>query len=167
MSDTTTDAAPIEDATEDETIEATTDAPEADEGQADDWRSNFDAGKAEARIRKLQSEAKNLRERAKAAEQKAAGADEKDQKISALEAKSLRYEVGFELGLPRELVNRLQGGTREELIEDARALVELMGPTKASTTTRKPVEALRGGGEPDRQPEETDVRKIGARMFSN
>ena len=163
MSEPITEAAPEQDAVEQPPID--TEAPEADETE-EDWRSNFDADKAAARIRKLQSEAKNLRERAKTAEQKAAGVDERDQKITALEAKTLRLEVGFELGLPKELVNRIQGNTRDELIADAQALVELIGTPKVPAP-RRPVEALRGGGQPEREPEETDVRKLGARMFSN
>ena len=161
-----TEPAESEQTVTEDTTDATTDAQEADGDEAEDWRSNFDPKKAEQRINKLQSEAKNLRERAKTAEQKAAGADEKDKQISKLEAKTLRYEVGYELGLPRELVGRLQGNTRDELIEDAKALIELVGRPKAPAA-RKPVEALRGGGRPEQQPEERDVRKLAARMFQN
>lgn len=170
MSESTTTTADVEvseqDATEE--VESTTGADaegaqEATEGEAPDWRKDFDADKAADRIRKLQSEAKNLRTRAKEAEEKAQGVDEKDQRISALEASTLRYEVGYDLGLPKELVGRLNGQTREELIEDAKSLLELV---KAPTTrTRKPVEALRGGGEPEQAPEERDLDKIGSRMF--
>lgn len=140
-------------------------APEADTDQPEDWRDNFDADKASSRIRKLQSEARNLRERAKTAEEKAAGLTEKDQRISELESLNLRYEVGYELGLPAPLVNRLAGSSREELIEDAKSLLDLVGSAKP--TTGRPKEALRGGGRPDAPPEETDVDKIGARMFHN
>lgn len=160
----TTEPEGTEQVTEQTTDAEMTDALEADDDNAEDWRKNFDPSKAAARITKLQSEAKNLRERAKTAEQKAAGVDEKDQTITALQATALRYEVGYELGLPRELVNRLHGGTREELIEDAKALVAIVGSPKAAQ--RKPVEALRGGGQPDQEPAETDLRKIGERMFN-
>lgn len=139
------------------------DAPEAEEQDEPDWRKDFDADKAAERIRKLQSEAKNLRTRAKEAEEKAKGADEKDNRISTLEAENLRLSVGYELGLPRELVGRLQGATREELITDAEALVKLVRPAAGS---RKPIETLRGGGEPEQEPEERDLDKIGSRMFS-
>ena len=136
-----------QDVTEDTTDAETTDAPEADEDAEPDWRKNFDPDKAAARITKLQSEAKNLRDRAKTAEQKAAGVDEKDTRITGLEAQVLRYEVAFDLGLPRELADRLKGNTKDEMLADA--------------------EALRGGGGAagDAEPVETDLRKIGERMF--
>lgn len=140
-----------------------TDSQEETEAD-DDWRNKFDPEKARDKIRKLNSEAKGLRDRAKAAEEKAAGADKKDQQITAQEATILRYEVAFDLGLPKELVPRLQGSTKEELIEDAEKLLDLVTPAKRPATKR-PAESLRGGGEPEREPEETDLSKIGERMF--
>lgn len=167
MSEQITEAEATPEVAEDEAVveQVEDSAPEADETEeTPDWRKNFDPDKAADRIRKLQSEAKNLRDRAKQAEEKAKGADEKDTRISALEATVLRYEVGYELGLPKELAGRLQGATRDELIEDAKSLVDLVGSPK-SPSTRKPVEALRGGARPDTPPEETDLDKIGSRMF--
>ncbi len=172
MSDTTdTDAPDTPERPDEPTDPDQPEAPEAEE-QAEveddepDWRKDFDADKAAERIRKLQSEAKNLRARAKEAEEKAKGADEKDTRIAALEATNLQYEVGYDLGLPKELVSRLRGSTRDELIEDAKSLLELV-KTPTTRTTRKPVEALRGGGEPEQEPDETDVRKLAARMFDS
>lgn len=163
---TTVDEAPeqgVTDEVESDTGVDADDAQEAPEDDTPDWRKDFDADKAADRIRKLQSEAKNLRTRAKEAEEKAQGVDEKDQRITALEAATLRYEVGYDLGLPKELVGRLNGQTREELIEDAKSLLDLVKAPVART--RKPVEALRGGGEPEQAPEERDLDKIGSRMF--
>jgi len=132
-----------------------------------DWRKNFDPDKAADRIRKLQSEAKNLRERTKAAEKKAEDTDgEKDQRISTLEAELLRERVGRRLNLPDELVDRLRGDTEDDLLADAEKLVALVGPAKRPGS-RRPAEQLRGGGEPEREPEETDTRKIAERMFAN
>ena len=165
MSEQNTETIEPEGQVTDETTDAdTTDAPEADEDDSADWRKNFDPDKAAARITKLQSEAKNLRERAKKAEEKANGVDEKDQTISKLERTTLRYEVAFDLGLPKELAMRLQGDSKEEMLADAEQLVRLVGSPKP-TQQRKPVEALRGGGQPEQEPEETDTRKIGERMF--
>lgn len=169
MSDTTIDTAEAAAATDEapevtETDTGTTDeTPQEGDDDEPDWRKDFDADKAAERIRKLQSEARNLRSRAKEAEEKAKGADEKDGRISTLEAENLRLSVGYELGLPRELVGRLQGSTRDELIADAEALVKLVRP--GAVTSRKPVEALPGGGQPEREPEETDLDKLGSRMF--
>lgn len=134
------------------------------ESESDDWRKGFDPDKARAKIRKQNSELKGLRERAKAAEDKAAGADEKDQRITALEATNLRYEVAYEIGLPRELVARLQGDSREALLEDAEQLLNLVTPANR-TSSRRPIENLRGGLEPDAEPAETNVRRLGERMF--
>jgi hypothetical protein len=159
--DSTTDTA------DDSTTESTdTETPqEGDEDTTDDWRKDFDPERARKKIAKQNSELKNLRERAKAAEQKADGVSEETQKrIDALEAEKLRFEVAFEIGLPKELVPRLQGSTKEELLADADSLLELVSPAKRPPTNR-PQESLRGGGEPEREPEETDPRKIAERMF--
>lgn len=161
--DTTPEETPEQDVTED-TTDATTDAPEADEDEAADWRKNFDPDKAAARIAKIQSENKNLRERAKDAETKASAIPDHEQKITALEATNLRYEVAFDLGLPKEIAMRLQGATKDEMVADAEALVKLVGGR--APAHRKPIEDLRGGGAPEREPEETDLTKIGARIFN-
>lgn len=129
---------------------------EGTEAESEDWRSNFDADKAADRIRKLQSEAKNLRERAKQAEKKAEGVDEKDQRITALEADLLRERVGRRLNLPDELVDRLRGNTEDEILADAEKLVSIVGKPSSSS---KPTEVLRGGGDPTEEPA-PDMRKI-------
>ena len=129
---------------------------EDENGGTEDWRSNFDADKAADRIRKLQSEAKNLRERAKAAEAKAEGVDERDKRITSLQSELLRERVGRRLNLPDELVDRLRGDSEEEILADAEKLVAIVGRTATST---KPTERLRGGGEPDVEPE-PDLSKV-------
>lgn len=153
MSTTDTEAAETAD-----TAEESPETPQegADEG-TEDWRSNFDADKAAERIRKIQSENKNLRERAKSAEEKAKGVDEKDQRITALQAELLRERVGRRLNLPDELVDRLRGDNEEEILADAEKLVAIV--SKPTPGGGKPTERLRGGGEPDTEPE-PDLRKI-------
>jgi hypothetical protein len=157
-SNTETDEAAHED------VEQESKPQEGDDDSKDDWRNDFDPEKAREKIRKQNSELKGLRNRAKEAEEKAKGADEKDQQISAQEATILRYEVAFDLGLPKELASRLRGNDREEMLKDAEALLELVSTGKRPPTKR-PAENLRGGGEPEREPEETDLSKLGARMF--
>ena len=158
---TTTEA--TQDVTE-ETTDATEAAPEADEEEPD-WRKNFDPDKAASRIGKLQSEAKNLRDRAKAAEQKAGDVDTLTKANGGLTAENLQLKIGYELGLPYALATRLRGSTREELIADADELVKIAGGNRPSVT-RKPSEALRGGSDGgDSEPVETDLTKIGERMF--
>ena len=164
MSEQDTQPEETQDVTEDTTDADATDAPEADDDDADDWRKDFDADKAAGRIRKLQSEAKNLRERAKAAEQKIGDVDTLTKDNGTLSSENLRLRVGYKLGLPMALAERLRGSTEEELIADADELVKIAGGRQAPT--RKPAEALRGGGNPEREPEETDLRKLGERMFN-
>lgn len=152
MSDTDT-------ATVDETTDETQTEPQegADDSGSEDWRKDFDADKAADRIRKYQSENKNLRERAKAAEAKAAGVDEKDSTISKLQGELLRERVGRRLNLPDELVDRLRGDNEEDILADAEKLVAIVGKSSGGST--RPTERLRGGGEPDSEPE-PDLRKI-------
>jgi hypothetical protein len=163
MSDT--DTATAEAATEqaEETPEEPQDAPQEGEQASDDtedWRKDFDPDKAAERIRKLQSEAKNLRTRAKTAEEKAAGADEKDKRITSLQSELLRERVGRRLALPDELVDRLRGDTEDELLADAEKLVGLLGKPASG---RKPAEQLRGGLDPEKEPEE-DPREVARRI---
>ena len=90
--------------------------------------------------------------------------DELTQENGGLKATVLQLEVGYELGLPLAIAKRLQGSTREEMLADAESLVELVAPAK-KPGTRRPAEALRGGGAPAEEPEETDISKLGDRMF--
>lgn len=162
---------------ETDTIPTDSEAPEAEEAPTEpqespqegddetsgpeDWRKDFDPDKAAERIRKLQSEAKNLRTRAKTAEEKAAGAGEKDEQIKTLTGQLLRERVGRRLGLPDELVDRLRGDDEDAVLADAEKLVGLLG--KPAATTRKPAENLRGGLDPEREPEE-DPREVARRI---
>lgn len=142
-------------------------APDADqtqESQEDDRDEAWDPERAKRKISKVNSENKALRERATEAEKKAASVDELTQENGGLKATVLQLEVGYELGLPLAIAKRLQGSNREEMLADAEALVELVAPAK-KPGTRKPTEALRGGLEPDQEPEETDTSKIAERMF--
>lgn len=123
----------------------------------------FDSGKALEKIKKLNSENANLRKRAKASEEKAGAADTATQQVPALEAEILRYKVGLKHGLPEEILGRLKGTTEEELLTDAESLLALFSPKRPPTN--RPTEKLRGGTDPTSVPEETDVEKLGARMF--
>lgn len=137
----------------------------AEESQEDDHSdAAWDPERAKRKISKVNSENKALRERATKAEQKAAGVDDLTKQNDDLSVSNLRLEVGYELGLPLAIAKRLQGSNREEMLADAEALVELVAPTKRPPTNR-PTEQLRGGGVPERDPEETDVTKLGERMF--
>jgi len=145
-------------------------APEAPEtpDQPDDNEPDddgaFDAEKARAKIRKINSENRNLRQRASDAEAKAAGADESGKKVTALEAENLRLRIAVKHGLPESLVKRLSGTTEEEILQDAEELMELIGGNKPPTN--QPREKLRGGGDPT-APQDTDIEKIVDRVFNN
>jgi hypothetical protein len=154
--DTPTDEKPDE---EQKPTEAETDSPEET-----DKDEQWDPERAKRKITKVNSENKALRERATQAEKKAASVDDLTKQNGDLSVANLRLEVGYELGLPLAIAKRLQGSNREEMLADAEALVELVAPTKRPAT-QKPLEALRGGLDPDKEPEETDTRKIAERMF--
>lgn len=145
-----TEQEPVEDSTPDEQTEEVAD-------------QSFDAPEALKKIRKQNSELKNLRERARTAEQKAEGVEDKDKEIQSLRSEILRTKVGAKMGLPDQLVERLKGDTEEELLADAEQFLEFISPKRPPQ--QKPTEALRGGGRPAEEPEETDLEKIGDRMF--
>lgn len=141
--------------------DADDDAQERNDGaDQDDSEDDFDPGRALSKIKKLNSENRQLRQAKKDAEAKAAGADEKDTQITALKAENLRIRIGARHGLPDELIDRLKGDTEEEILADAEKLLTLVAGRKAPTP--RPKEALRGGGKPDAEPEETDPRKLAA-----
>jgi hypothetical protein len=143
--------------------DAEAEAGDPDEGEEPEEGDDepFDAARAHAKIRKANAEAAALRKRTKDAEAKAAGSDEKDKRISALEAEKLRIRIGYRNSLPDELIDRLQGTTEEEILADAEKLLGALTNGR-KTTTQRPKEALRGGGRPEEEPEETDPRKLAA-----
>ena len=156
MSESTTEAPTTADAPEapQETEQPT---PAAEPEQADESPSEetaesaWDPERAKAKIRKINSENKQLRERATQAEARAANAGDLEQRNAALEAEALKLRVGYELGLPITLATRLQGATREEMIADAEALVEIVSP-KGAPTPARPVETLKPGATPTETP---------------
>jgi hypothetical protein len=157
--DTTTTEA-VEETTEDTTPN---ESNESLEDTTDDKEDAWDPERAKRKIAKLNSEAANLRKRVNEAP-KAEDVAAKDKRITELETTALRYEVAFELGLPKQIAARLQGSTKEEMLADAEELVELVAPGKRPPSNR-PTERLRGGGGEDQEPEETDLSKLGDRMF--
>lgn len=114
-------------------------------------------------IRRLRAEAKRLRlernearERAKTFEDRDKTEEQRRQeelstatsRADAAERRLLRYEVAAELGIPSSLAGRLQGDTRAELVEDAKALAKEFGidttgnggtPPGFSSGVRRPV----------------------------
>lgn len=160
MSDST-----VTEPVEDEVTEEAPEAPEeADTVEDETTEDTFDKDRALAKIKKANQEAASLRKRATEAEAKAKENEGKSQRVSELEGELLRLRVGVKLGLPEALVSRLQGGTEEELAQDAQALLEMFS-TKAPPT-QQPKERLRGGGDPTSEPDGLDdPDKFAERMF--
>lgn len=174
-------------------IEPTTDSPEepiqSEREEAPKGEEPFDQDRAMAKIRKANSEAAKLRERLKQLEPLAQKAQELEdaskteaQRLSeALETHKTRADTaegrlsklevaleaapeGASLAQVRAVAKRVSGATDEERAADAAELYELLGVTSKPTVAGKPREALRGGGDPDEEPEETDPRKLADRI---
>ena len=87
-----------------------------------------------------------------------------EKRATDAESKALRFEVASAKGLTHAQAKRLVGSTKDELEADADELLETFGGAGngGKPPTRKPVENLRGGSEPDEEPEETDPTKLAA-----
>lgn len=157
-----------EDVVENEGVEPEqheSDALEADDDRDEpDWIKDFDSTKALKRIREQSRSIAKLKQKVEENEGAAASLGDVTKERDSIAAENLRLSVGYELGLPLALAKRLNGSSREELIADAEELVKIAGA--GVPRQRKPVEALRSGGEGDKEPEETDLSKIGSRMYS-
>ena len=160
-----------------------------DRGEAPKGDEPFDQDRAMAKIRKANSEADNLRKRLKeleplakkaqeledankteaqrlveARDQFKARADTAEVTLSKLEIALEAAPDGASLAQVRAVAKRVSGATAEERAADAAELYELLGATAKPTVKGKPREALRGGGDPDEEPEETDPRKLADRI---
>lgn len=168
----------------DDAPEARRRTPEPDD--RDDLDEPFDEARAKEALRKKNSEAENLRKRLKELEPQAAKARELEEsqktetqrlteRIADLEktsgdavSEAMRLRVALanapEGAKPEQILRaakRLAGATEEELAADA---VEYFADFAGGKTppTRKPNERLRGGSDPDAEPEENDPRKLAA-----
>lgn len=108
---------------------------------------------AEAALKLKQLEDRDKSESDKLAERIAAA----ERRATEAEAKALRYEVAVEKGVKARW---LSGATREELEAAADEYLADHPPANGNgPAPAKPVEDLRGGGEPAEGPE-PDIRKI-------
>ena len=104
--------------------------------------------KARRTIRKKNRENENLRGRLKAAE-----------------ARADRMEIAINTGLPADAIKFLTGDTREEMEKAAEELLVMLGYQGRVTPPGVPQEQggnPRRGGTPE---QESDLNKIGARMY--
>lgn len=154
--------------------------PGEDGGEPGTDPEPFDPDRARAALTKKNSENANLRRRLKELEPLAAKAKELEDaskselekltdRTSAAEKQAtesgmglLRLEValdkapeGVSLAQVRKLAKRLSGSTREELEEDAEELFSDLAPAGGSgrPPSKRPTEALRGGANPEQEPE--------------
>ncbi|WP_435109399.1 hypothetical protein [Nocardiopsis synnemataformans] len=155
--------------------------PEPPEGDDEE----LDLERAKAKIHKANQEAAGLRSRMKELEDKATRLDELEnankseqqkaqeaaaaleKRATAAEQRALRLEVAAAKGLTTAQAKRLVGSTQEELEADADELLETFGtaPTPADSIPRRPNERLRPGGSgTPAPPEETDPRKLAAKI---
>lgn len=117
-------------------------------------KANADAAKKLAEIEERdKTEQQKLSERMAEFEKRAAEA----------EAKVVRYEVATEKEVPKHLHRFLTGSTREELEEQADALIEALKPAEnEGGPVRRPRESLRSGVKPSAEGLEMDPRKLAA-----
>lgn len=96
-------------------------------------------------------------------EQLAAKLAEMEKKLEGEQANRLRAEVVAAKGLSPVQAKRLSGATKEELEADADELLDAF-PTASNggPPSSKPRQQLRGGGDPNSEPEETDPAKLAA-----
>jgi hypothetical protein len=110
------------------------------------------------------SDLERWEERATAAESRAGSAEAK---AKALEIAIERAPEHATLAQVRAVAKRVRGEDDESLEKDADELFELLAPAPnepkpGSKTPARPKERLKGGAEPDEEPEETDPRKLAA-----
>jgi hypothetical protein len=117
-------------------------------------RGDLDKAKpAIARVKELEDASKS--EAQKLAEDR----DSHKARAETAEAQLMRLTVGLEKGLTPAQAKRLVGTTKEELEADADELLASFGSNSTPSTTTRPRETLRGGGDPTSEPE-PDLRKI-------
>lgn len=153
--------------------------PAPDDAQEADQGDDFDPDRAKAKIAKANSEAANLRKRLRELEPMAKRAKELEdaskseqeklqERMTAAETRAqeaelraLRMEVAASKGLTAAQARRLVGSSKEELESDADDLLASFGDAR-KPPSKRPTENLRGGADPDEEPDETDPRKLAA-----
>ncbi len=134
-----------------------------------DWQA--EARKWEKRAKANNDAAKRLNELERANESAQQRLErERDEARSAAETSTselARLRAAMRYGLAEDDLDLLGTGTAEEIDERAKRLADRLGATAKKPASRRPAEHLRGGTEPEREPEETDLGKLAARMFSH
>ncbi len=159
-----------DDEREQQSQEQSTDDESHDESSSKtDWKSearkwekqakaNKDAARRLAEIEKSQESEQQRLERER---------DEARQQAESNGGELARLRAAMKYGLAEDDLDLLGTGTPEEIDERAKRLADRLGTATKKPATRRPSESLRGGNDPEREPEETDLRKLGARMFQH
>lgn len=127
---------------------------------------DFDPDRAWRAIQKQRESEKQLKAKLKEYEDRDKSESEKlaedrdshKSRADKAESELARYKVAAAKGLTPGQAKRLVGSTEDELAADADEMLAELGGN-GSTSTTKPKERLRGGGEPDDEPEE-DLSKV-------
>jgi len=127
------------------------------DGDNDGFDGEFDAKRARTLIDRLRSE----RDKARTAAAKAA---KSAPDAAALQKENLRLKVGLQTGLDADLVDRLRGDTEEELLADAEKLLDRFFPKEKKLEDRTPKPRLRGGSDPDKEPEMSSADVVKAAL---
>jgi hypothetical protein len=153
-----------------------------DEGESDKDKPKskekdpaVDAAKWKALARKHEARAKENAEKARKfdevelagkteAERLAARAEAAEKKAAELELRTLRNEIGSEVGLPRTMWSRLQGATEDEIREDAEALAEDLKPATGDKKTDEKPAGKPGAGARGKPPTGDDDGDIEAEL---
>lgn len=117
------------------------------------------AGKVKEYEDAQKTEAEKAAERLATAEKTAADSTSEAMRLRVALAKA---PEGIKPEQILRAAKRIAGSTEEELAADAEDYFSDLAPSTRSTTTRKPQERLRGGGDPEEEPDETDPRKLAA-----
>jgi chromosome segregation ATPase len=143
----------------------TTPNPDDDKPADDPKPDSSELDKMKAALRKANKEAEENRRKLKELEDRDKSDSEKlservaaaERRAEEAEAKALRFEIAIEKGVKARW---LSGSTREELEAAAEEYLADHPPANGTgPAPAKPVEDLRGGGEPAEGPE-PDIRKI-------
>jgi hypothetical protein len=141
-----------------------TDDSKPDDPKPDDPKPDSELDRVKAALRKANKEAEDTRRKLKELEDRDKSESEKlteriavaERRAIEAEANALRLQVSAEKGVKARW---LSGSTREELEAAADEYLADHPPANGSAAPTKPVEDLRGGGEPAEGPE-PDIRKI-------
>lgn len=129
-------------------------------------KANKEAETFRLRLKELEplaAKAKELEDAGKSEVEKlTARLAEAEKRTTTAETARDRYEVALSKGLDLTRAKRLTGTSREEFEADADELAK-WSPTQGDTPAPgKPVEDLRGGGDPEDTPVETNPAKLAA-----